>query len=53
MGHTPQETGYATIGRLIILASEHNHGTFLPIDLARRYTLEELEASIRKFVSVE
>lgn len=53
IGHTPQEEGYATIGRLIILASEHNHGTFLPIDLGRHYTLEELESSIRKFVSVE
>jgi hypothetical protein len=52
IGHTPQDNGYATIGRLIILASEHNHGTFLPIDLSRRYTVAELESNIRKFVSV-
>jgi hypothetical protein len=52
IGHTPQEQGYASIGRLIILASEHNHGTFLPVDLSRRYTAEELESGIRKFVSV-
>jgi hypothetical protein len=52
IGHTPQEEGHTTVGRLIILASEHNHGTFLPIDLAREYTLEELQSSIRKFVSV-
>ena len=51
-GHTPQEEGHTTIGRLIILASEHNHGTFLPIDLSRSYTLDELQAAIRKFVSV-
>ncbi len=53
IGHTPQEAGYAVIGRLIILASEHNHGTFLPIDLSRRYTIEELAGCIRKFVAVE
>ena len=51
-GHTPQEQGSAVIGRLLILASEHNHGTFLPIDLSRRYTIEELAAAVRKFVSV-
>jgi hypothetical protein len=51
-GHTPQEEGHTTIGRLIILASEHNHGTFLPIDLSRNYTLEELQSAIRKFVGV-
>ncbi len=52
-GHTPQEMGYARIGRLLILASEHAHGVFLPIDLGRKYTAEELEGHIRKFVSVE
>ncbi len=53
IGHTPQETGYNVIGRLIILASDHNHGTFLPVDLSRDYTsIETLEQSIRKFVSV-
>jgi len=53
VGHTPQEMGFARIGQLLILASDHNHGVFLPIDLARRYTAEELEAQLRKFVSVE
>ncbi len=52
IGHTPQEEGYTTIGRLLILASEHNHGTFLPIDLSRPYTVAELEGNIRKFVGV-
>jgi hypothetical protein len=52
IGHTPQENGYTSIGRLIILASEHNHGTFLPIDLSRKYTADELRSGIRKFVSV-
>ncbi|RMF83384.1 MAG: hypothetical protein D6744_04795 [Planctomycetota bacterium] len=53
VGHTPQEFGYARIGRMIILASDHSHGAFLPIDLARRYTGDELEAAIRKFAGVE
>jgi len=53
VGHTPQDEGYAVIGRMIILASDHQHGTFLPIDLHRRYTIEQLESNIRKFASVE
>ncbi len=53
VGHTPQETGYNVIGRLIILASDHNHGSFLPIDLSRDYaSVDAMEQSIRKFVSV-
>ena len=52
IGHTPQEGGHTTVGRLIILASEHNHGAFLPIDLSRHYTIKELESKIRKFVSL-
>lgn len=53
VGHTPQEFGYNRIGRMLILASDHNHGAFLPIDLSRQYTPEQLEAAVRKFVSVE
>ncbi len=52
VGHTPQEMGHDRVGRLLILASDHAHGVFLPIDLARKYTIEELETHIRKFVSV-
>jgi hypothetical protein len=51
-GHTPQDAGCTNIGRLIILASEHEHGSFLPIDLARDYEVEELLGAVRKFVSV-
>jgi hypothetical protein len=53
VGHTPQEAGYNVIGRLMIVASDHSHGVFVPIDLSRKYTMEELEAAVRKFVSVE
>ncbi len=52
VGHTPQEDGFARVGRMLILASDHNHGVFLPIDLNRRYTAAELETHVRKFVSV-
>lgn len=52
VGHTPQETGYVVIGRMIILASDHNHGCFLPVDLSRKPDAEEMQWNIRKFVSV-
>jgi hypothetical protein len=52
VGHTPQEDGYTVVGRLMIIASDHNHGVFLPIDLSRSYTMDELEPCVRKFVGV-
>lgn len=53
VGHQPQEMGYTVVHeRILILASNHNHGTFLPFDLAKPRTLEELVMSIRKFVEV-
>lgn len=52
-GHQPQETGHAFLfERLIILASNHNHGTFLPFDLSRRKRAAELVPAIRKFVEI-
>lgn len=52
-GHQPQEMGYDfQFGKLIILASDHNHGSFLPFDLAKRHTAEQLIRNIRKFVAV-
>jgi len=53
VGHTPQEMGFTVIGDMIILASDHNHGAFLPIDLSKEPDIDRLEAAIRKFVSVE
>lgn len=53
VGHTPQEDGLAVTGRMIIIASDHNHGVFLPIDLAKSYTSEELAQIAKKFVAVE
>ncbi|NLX24131.1 MAG: hypothetical protein GXY55_20970 [Phycisphaerae bacterium] len=53
LGHQPQEFGYEVLhNRLIILASDHNHGVFLPVDCRRKYTIGELVERIRPFVGV-
>jgi hypothetical protein len=53
-GHQPQEMGFAINGpQHLILASEHNQGVFLPLDLSKTYTSETLVPLLRKFVSVE
>jgi hypothetical protein len=53
-GHQPQEEGYFANGdRHLILASDHNRGVFLPIDLTRTYTMGELVADLRRFVAVD
>jgi len=53
IGHQPQEMGFTVdFDRLIILASDHNHGCFLPFDLSKKQTATELVCNIRKFVAV-
>lgn len=53
IGHQPQDTGYdVPLDRLLIIASDHNHGVFVPIDLSRVATVDMLVSSIRKFVEV-
>ncbi len=53
IGHQPQETGYCVLfDRLIILASNHSHGVFLPFDLSKPQTAGQLVGNIRKFVAV-
>lgn len=43
LGHQRQETGYRIVGaNLMIIASDHDHGCILPIDLAKSYTVEQL-----------
>ena len=43
LGHQRQETGCCRAGNnLIIIASDHDHGCVLPIDLAESYTVENL-----------
>lgn len=53
LGHQPQEQGWRQAGKnLIIIASNHNHGCLLPIDLAQSYTVEQLLESIVPLASV-
>lgn len=52
-GHVAQEMGYDVVcERMIILASEHSHGTFLPFDMQKKYSVESLVAGIRKIASI-
>jgi len=53
LGHQPQEQGWSQAGRnLIILASNHNHGCLLSIELAKSYTIEQLVELIVPLASV-
>ena len=53
-GHQPQDTGYLVNGRRhLIIASDHNQGVFLPIDLSKEYTMEELVEALTKFVALD
>jgi hypothetical protein len=54
IGHQPQELGYdVRFDRMIILASDHNHGVFLPLDCQKNYTIDDLIERIRPFAGVE
>ena len=53
-GHQPQESGYLVNGdKHLIIASDHNQGVFLRVDLSRPYTMDELVESLEKFVALE
>jgi len=53
LGHQPQEQGWGQAGKnLIIVASDHNHGCLLPINLAKPYTVEQLVRFIVKLSSI-
>jgi hypothetical protein len=53
-GHQPQDTGFAVNGeRHLIIASDHNQGVFLPIDLSATYSIEQLVENLQKFVAIE
>lgn len=43
LGHQPQQQGWSRAGEnLIIIASNHNHGCLIPINLEESYTIEQL-----------
>jgi predicted phosphodiesterase len=53
LGHQPQKKGWRRVGEnLIIIASDHNHGCLLPINLAKSYTVETLIDSIVPLASI-
>ena len=53
-GHQPQDSGYLVNGdKHLILASDHNQGVFLPLDLAEHYDMVDLVSRLRKFVSLK
>ncbi len=53
LGHQPQDQGWCQAGKnLIILASNHNHGRLLSINLAKSYTIEQLIESVVPLASI-
>ncbi len=53
LGHQPQEKGWCQAGKnLLIIASDHNHGCVLPIDLTKSYTVQQLADSIVALTSI-
>ena len=53
LGHQAQPKGWSRAGEnLIIIASDHNHGCLLPIELTKSYTMAELIGSIVPLASI-
>jgi hypothetical protein len=53
VGHQWQEQGFLAVpNRLIILASDHSQGCYLPIDLSKKYTFNELSERIKFFYDI-
>ena len=53
-GHQPQDLGYGVNGeRHLIIASDHNQGVFLIVNLAKSYDMHRLLRKLRKFAAVE
>ena len=53
LGHQPQEKGFSQPAQnLLIIASDHNHGVLLPLDLSVSYTIEQLVDSIVPLASI-
>ena len=53
-GHQPQDSGYLVNGdKHLIIASDHNHGVFLPMDLATTYTVDDLVEIVQRFAAIE
>lgn len=54
LGHQPQTNGWGQAGsNLLIIASEHNHGCLVPIDLEKTYSIEALTNAIVPLSAIE
>jgi hypothetical protein len=52
-GHQPQDTGFAVNGtRNLIIASDHNQGVFIPVDLSQDYDMSKLVRTLKKYAAV-
>jgi len=53
LGHQPQQQGWYQAGKnLIIIASDHDHGCLLSVDLSKSYTIDELIDSMIPLTSI-
>jgi len=53
LGHQAQQQGWSRGGdNLIIIASDHNQGCLLPVELDRQYSIEELADSMVPLTSI-
>ncbi len=53
-GHQPQDSGYSVNGpQHLILASDHNQGVYLPLDLGQSYDMDGLVGCLRRFAAIE
>ncbi len=53
-GHQPQDRGYLVNGdHHLIVASDHNQGVYLPIDLGHTYDMLHLMKRIKRFVALD
>jgi hypothetical protein len=53
-GHQPQEMGFAVNGeKHLIIASDHNQGVFLPLNLQETADMDTLVSRLRKFVAID
>ena len=54
IGHQPQANGYCLKHeRLIILASDHPHGCYLPLELEKNYEKDEIFDLIKPLASIK
>jgi hypothetical protein len=53
-GHQPQDTGYAINGdQHLIVASDHNQGIFIPLELDRPFEMRSVVRRIKRFAAID